>query len=122
MGEQTKGGYGLLLCLATQRARDLPEGVVSHVGTFLVHRVATDRDRDLLERAGSDLERAVGTADNAEPGFGRAPTSLDQFQRSGWAGLNRGVSWRSAKGAVKDDLRQGALENRELMVVQFRDE
>ena len=28
----------------------------------------------------------------------------------------------SAKGAVKDDLGQGALENRELMVVQFRDE
>jgi hypothetical protein len=28
----------------------------------------------------------------------------------------------SAKGAVKDDLGQGALENRELMVGQFRDE
>jgi hypothetical protein len=61
--------YGLLLCLATQRARDLPEGVVSQIGTFLVHRVANDRDRDLLERSGSDLERdALGALPLLTPG------------------------------------------------------
>lgn len=61
--------YGLLLCLATQRARDLPEGVVSQVGTFLLHRVANDRDRDLLERSGGDLERdALGALPLLTPG------------------------------------------------------
>lgn len=49
--------YGLVLCLVTQRARDLPSGVLSQMGTFLLHRVANDRDRDLLERSGSDIER-----------------------------------------------------------------
>jgi DNA helicase HerA-like ATPase len=49
--------YEVVLCVATQRARDLPEGVVSQIGTFLLHRVANDRDRELLERSGSDLDR-----------------------------------------------------------------
>ncbi|MCB0336956.1 MAG: ATP-binding protein, partial [Bdellovibrionales bacterium] len=53
--------YGLHICLATQRPRDLPEGVLSQVGTFVVHRLTNDADRSIIERAsgnscGSALE------------------------------------------------------------------
>lgn len=61
--------YGLVLCLVTQRARDLPPGVMSQMGTFLLHRVANDRDRDILERSGSDLDRdALGALPLLTPG------------------------------------------------------
>lgn len=43
--------YGLSICLATQRPRDLPEGVLSQVGTFIVHRLINDLDRRVVERA-----------------------------------------------------------------------
>jgi uncharacterized protein len=43
--------YCLTLCLATQRPRDIPEDVLSQVGTMLVHRITNDRDRTTIERA-----------------------------------------------------------------------
>ncbi len=43
--------YGLTLCLATQRPRDIPDDVLSQVGTFIVHRLVNDADRSTIERA-----------------------------------------------------------------------
>lgn len=43
--------YGLTLCLATQRPRDIPDDVLSQVGTFIVHRLVNDKDRGTIERA-----------------------------------------------------------------------
>lgn len=52
--------YGLTLCLASQRPRDLTEGVLSQVGTFLVvHRLTNDRDREIIERACGEIDRAA---------------------------------------------------------------
>jgi hypothetical protein len=36
--------YGLNICLATQRPR---EGVLSQMGTMIVHRIINDRDREV---------------------------------------------------------------------------
>jgi DNA helicase HerA-like ATPase len=43
--------YGLTMCLATQRPRDIPDDVLSQVGTFIVHRLVNDGDRSTIERA-----------------------------------------------------------------------
>ena len=43
--------YALNLCLSTQRPRDIPEGVLSQIGTLIVHRLINDLDRQLIERA-----------------------------------------------------------------------
>ncbi|KPB44232.1 Uncharacterized protein AC515_3416 [Pseudomonas savastanoi pv. phaseolicola] len=43
--------YGLNICLVTQRPRDITEGVLSQMGTLLVHRLTNDRDREVVERA-----------------------------------------------------------------------
>lgn len=51
--------YGLILCLATQRPRDLTEGVLSQMGTMIVHRLTNAHDRDVVERASGDLDRRV---------------------------------------------------------------
>jgi hypothetical protein len=37
--------YGLCVCIATQRPRDIPEDVLSQIGTLIVHRLINDRDR-----------------------------------------------------------------------------
>ena len=50
--------YGLGICLATQRPRDIPGGVLGQMGTLLVHRLTNDRDRDMVERAAGELDRA----------------------------------------------------------------
>ena len=50
--------HWLTLCLATQRPRDLPEGVLSQVGTMIVHRLINGRDRDVVEKACGDIDRA----------------------------------------------------------------
>ena len=31
--------HGLFLCLATQMPRDIPQGTLSQMGTFIVHRL-----------------------------------------------------------------------------------
>lgn len=49
--------YGLTCVLATQRPRDIPEDVLSQMGTFIVHRLTNDGDRSTVERACGDLDR-----------------------------------------------------------------
>jgi DNA helicase HerA-like ATPase len=51
--------YGLTLCLATQRPRDIPEDVLSQVGTFFVHRLVNDRDRSTIERASGAVRETL---------------------------------------------------------------
>jgi len=43
--------YGLHICIATQRPRDLPESVLSQVGSLIVHRLINDKDRGIIERS-----------------------------------------------------------------------
>lgn len=49
--------YALTVCLATQRPRDIPEGVLSQMGTFVVHRLISESDRSLIERASGEIDR-----------------------------------------------------------------
>ena len=49
--------YGLSMCLATQRPRDIPEGVLSQMGTLLVHRLINQFDRSVVEAACSLIDR-----------------------------------------------------------------
>ena len=62
-GQIAKEGrkYSLSVCLASQRPRDIPDDVLSQLGTLLVHRLAHDRDRIAVERACSDLDRSVAS-------------------------------------------------------------
>lgn len=50
--------YALNICIATQRPRDVPEGVLSQVGTFIVHRLINDSDRRVVERASGELDKS----------------------------------------------------------------
>jgi hypothetical protein len=50
--------YGLTLCLCTQRPRDIPDDVLSQVGTFLVHRLVSDGDRHAIERASGAVSQS----------------------------------------------------------------
>jgi DNA helicase HerA-like ATPase len=49
--------YGLSVVLATQRPRDIPQDVLSQLGTLIVHRLTNDQDRETVERACGDLDR-----------------------------------------------------------------
>lgn len=61
--------YGLNLCLATQRPRDLTEGVLSQIGTLIVHRLTNDRDREVVEKACGEIDRsATAFLANLKPG------------------------------------------------------
>jgi hypothetical protein len=51
--------YGLNICVATQRPRDITEGVLSQMGTLIVHRLTNDRDRDVVERACGEIDRSA---------------------------------------------------------------
>lgn len=51
--------YSLNICIATQRPRDIPEGVLSQMGTLIVHRLINDRDRDVVERASGEIDRSA---------------------------------------------------------------
>lgn len=51
--------HWLTVCLATQRPRDLPDGVLSQMGTMIVHRLINDRDREIVERACGEIDRAA---------------------------------------------------------------
>lgn len=48
--------YGLSLCLSTQRPRDIPESILSQVGTFVVHRISNINDKKIIESASANLE------------------------------------------------------------------
>ncbi|PTB92434.1 cell division protein FtsK [Marinobacter sp. B9-2] len=61
--------YGLNICLATQRPRDLTEGVLSQMGALIVHRLTNDRDRLLIERACGEMDRsAMAFIPSLQPG------------------------------------------------------
>lgn len=61
--------YSLNICLATQRPRDIPEAVLSQMGTLIVHRLTNDRDRDVVERACGEIDKSASAfLPNLEPG------------------------------------------------------
>lgn len=61
--------FGLNICLATQRPRDITEGVLSQIGTMIVHRLTNDRDREVVERACGEIDRAAAAfLPNLKPG------------------------------------------------------
>lgn len=61
--------YGLNVCLASQRPRDITEGVLSQMGTLIVHRLTNDRDREVVERACGEIDRAASAfLPNLRPG------------------------------------------------------
>lgn len=61
--------YGLNICLATQRPRDITEGVLSQMGTLIVHKLTNDRDREVVERACGEIDRAASSfLPNLKPG------------------------------------------------------
>jgi DNA helicase HerA-like ATPase len=51
--------YSLSLCLATQRPSDIPEGVLSQIGTLIVHRLTNERDRRVVAHASDEIDRSV---------------------------------------------------------------
>lgn len=61
--------YGLNICLTTQRPRDITEGVLSQIGTLVVHRLTNDRDREVVERACGEIDRSASSfLPNLKPG------------------------------------------------------
>ena len=61
--------YGLNLCLATQRPRDITDGVLSQMGTLIVHRLTNDGDRTAVERACGAIDRSASSfLPNLAPG------------------------------------------------------
>jgi hypothetical protein len=53
--------FSLTICIATQRPRDLPESVLSQMGTMIVHRLTNNSDRELVEKASGDIDRAAAS-------------------------------------------------------------
>ncbi len=51
--------YGLHICIATQRPRDLPESVLSQVGSLVVHRLINDKDRSIIERSSGEANASA---------------------------------------------------------------
>ena len=51
--------FSLNICIATQRPRDIPDGVLSQVGTMIVHRLTNEQDRQVVEKASGDIDRAA---------------------------------------------------------------
>jgi hypothetical protein len=61
--------FGLNICLATQRPRDITEGVLSQMGTLVVHRLTNDRDREIVERACGEIDLSTSSfLPNLQPG------------------------------------------------------
>jgi len=51
--------FCLNICIATQRPRDIPDGVLSQMGTMLVHRLTNEKDREVVEKASGDIDRSA---------------------------------------------------------------
>lgn len=51
--------FGLTICIATQRPRDIPEDVLSQIGTLVVHRLINEQDRRVVERASGEIDRSA---------------------------------------------------------------
>jgi len=61
--------YGMSICLATQRPRDITESVLSQMGTLIVHRLTNDQDREIVTRACGEIDRAASAfLPNLRPG------------------------------------------------------
>ena len=43
--------YGLFLCIATQMPRDIPNGTLSQIGTFIAHRLINHQDKEAIANA-----------------------------------------------------------------------
>lgn len=63
-GDIAKEGrkYGLNVTIATQRPRDIPEDVLSQIGTLIVHRLTNEKDQDIVKKA-------VGSIDHRSASF-----------------------------------------------------
>lgn len=57
-GDIAKEGrkYGLNVTIATQRPRDIPEDVLSQIGTLIVHRLTNEKDQDIVKRAVGSID------------------------------------------------------------------
>lgn len=51
--------HWLTICMATQRPRDIPEGVLSQMGTMIVHRLTNEADRRVVEKAAGQLDQSA---------------------------------------------------------------
>jgi len=51
--------FGLFLVLSTQMPRDIPIGILSQMGTFIVHRLINESDRKAIEFACSESSKNV---------------------------------------------------------------
>lgn len=49
--------YGLFLCIATQMPRDIPQGTLSQMGTFIVHRLINHNDKESINNACSSANK-----------------------------------------------------------------
>ena len=58
-GDIAKEGrkYGLNVVIATQRPRDIPEDVLSQIGTLIVHRLTNDKDQDIVRRSVGSIDQ-----------------------------------------------------------------
>lgn len=63
-GDIAKEGrkYGLNIVMATQRPRDIPEDVLSQIGTLIAHRLTNEKDQEIVKKA-------VGAIDNRAASF-----------------------------------------------------
>ncbi len=50
--------YAINICLSTQRPQDIPEDVLSQVGSMIVHRIISDQDLRVVERASGALDKS----------------------------------------------------------------
>lgn len=50
---------GMYLCLSTQMPKDIPIGTLSQIGTFFVHRIINENDRNIVEKATSNVNKAA---------------------------------------------------------------
>ncbi len=54
--------FGLNICLATQRPRDIPEGILSQMGTYIVHRLTNELDKEMISSACSELDKSTAAS------------------------------------------------------------
>lgn len=53
--------YGLTTVIATQRPRDIPEDVLSQVGTLIVHRLINERDQGVVVNASGIIDASMAS-------------------------------------------------------------
>lgn len=51
--------FGLFVVISTQMPRDIPSGVLSQMGAFIVHRMINEKDRQAIENAASDASKTA---------------------------------------------------------------